>query len=113
MIKTTQKIGKVTVVSLQGSLELSQQEKFKETLLKQVTGDPCSLVINLKEVDFIDSTCLGALIAVARRLRERGGDVKLSNMTPEVRSIFQITRLEKVFEIFEGIDDAVSAYKKA
>lgn len=112
MIKEIKKIGKVTVMSLQGSLEVSLQEQFKANVLKQISGDPCSLVISLKEVDFIDSACLGALIAVARRLRERGGDLKLSDLSPEVRSIFQITRLEKVFEIFEDADSAVSAYKK-
>ncbi len=112
MIKETKKIGKVTVMSLQGSLEVSLQEQFKADILKQISEDPCSLVINLKEVDFIDSACLGALIAVARRLRERKGDLKLSEMSSEVRSIFQITRLEKVFEIFDDTDSAVSAYKK-
>lgn len=110
MIKSSIKDGSVFVVSLSGTLEVSRQSQFKESLLKQVQSHPCCLVLDFKEVDFIDSACLGALISAARQLREKGGDIRLSEMNSEVTSVFQITRLDKVFKIFDKSTEAIASY---
>lgn len=109
MIEEINKVGEVTICKLKGTLEVSKQAKFKEELTKQTTP-PCRLVLNFKGVDFIDSACLGALISVARMVREKGGDVKLAGMNREVASVFQITRLDKVFSIFDKPEEAVNAF---
>ena len=100
----------MTVIVLEGSLEVGKQEKLKEDLLKQISSPSRRAVLDLTAVDFIDSACLGALIAVTRRLREQGGDIKISGLSAEVKSIFQITRLDRVFEVFWKKEEAVSSY---
>ena|SRR3990167_6321807 len=110
MIRDVCQDRQITIVTLEGSLEVGREEKLKENLLKQTSPSASRVVLDLSGVDFIDSACLGALIAVARRLREKGGDVKISGLNAEVKSIFQITRLDRVFEVFEKKEEAVSSY---
>lgn len=109
MIEEVNKIGEITICKLKGTLEVAKQAKFKEELIKQI-APPCRLVLNFRGVDFIDSACLGALISVARMVREKGGDIKLAGMNREVASVFQITRLDKVFSIFENSEEAVNSF---
>ena len=110
MIGQVKKTGRVTLLSLEGSFELGKEAKLKEALLQHMSMAEAEIVLNLKDVDFIDSACLGALISVARRVRSSGGDIRLAQLNPEVASIFQITRLDKVFQIFDQPEEAVSSY---
>ncbi|MBI2340330.1 MAG: STAS domain-containing protein [Deltaproteobacteria bacterium] len=112
MIRDVHQEKQVTVIVLEGSLEVGKQEKLKDDLLKQVPPSDPRLVLDFSGVDFIDSACLGALVGLARRLRETGGDVKIASPTPEVKSIFQITRLDRLFEVFATKEAAVSSYMK-
>lgn len=112
MIRDIHQNGPVTVIALEGSLEVGKHEKLKEDLLKQSSPASRRMVLDLTGVDFIDSACLGALIAVARRLRGQGGDMKISGLSAEVKSIFQITRLDRVFEVFGKREEAVSSYRE-
>jgi anti-sigma B factor antagonist len=61
----------------------------------------------LTNVAFIDSSGLGALISGLKALRANGGDLVLCSMSRQVRTVFEITRLLRVFEVFEGPDPAL------
>lgn len=110
MINTVLTKEGITVVALEGTLDLGKQSKLKEELYKQVPTDRPCLVLNMRKVEFIDSACLGVITGLARRLREKGGDVRLASLHDEVQSILQITRLERIFKIFDTTDDAIRSY---
>lgn len=115
MISEVKKINDVMVVELIGSLDVSLQVELKDKLLRTFAenrdGD---VVLDFKKVNFIDSSCLGVLVSLTRKLRVNKADIKLVNMTDDVRSIFQITRLDKIFEIYDDVDEALdSFYKKS
>lgn len=110
MINNVHHTGQVVVIDLSGTLDVAHQVKFKEALVKEIPPDKPQVVLNFKGVDFIDSSCLGALIAIARTVREKGGDVKLASLNSEVTSVFQITRLDKIFPIFEKTEEAVTSF---
>ena len=67
------------------------------------------LVINLEKVRYIDSTGLGVLIGGLKRVREHGGSVNLVCTNPQIKKIFDITGLVKIFGIFESEDAAMKA----
>jgi anti-sigma B factor antagonist len=100
----------VLVVGLQGSLDVSIQSEFKDELSKLAKEGDNDLILNFSEVSFIDSSCLGVLVSMSKALREDKGDIKLVGLSDDVRSIFQITRLDRVFEIFKELDTAVNAF---
>lgn len=99
----------VKILHLTGSLEAKWQKELQEELEKRSHKER-DLVLDLEKVSFIDSSCLGTLVAVVRNLRDQKGDIKLCCLNDDVRSIFQITRLERIFELYDSIDEAVQSY---
>lgn len=110
MIFNTEKIQDVFVVRLQGSLDVAVQTALKEKLQEFAEKNDDDIVLDFTSVHFIDSSCLGALVALLKRIRERKGDIKIAHLSDDVRSIFQITRLDRVFEIFDTTDEAVTSF---
>ena len=109
MIIKTENRSDVIIVGLTGVLEVSLQQTLKDKLI-QIAREQNDLVLNFAEVSFIDSSCLGALVSLAKTLREKKGDMKLVCLNEDVQSIFQITRLDRIFEIFETVDLAVESF---
>ncbi len=109
MIENIETRSEVMIVRMSGALEVSLQQTLKDRLM-QIAREQNDLVLDFAKVTFIDSSCLGALVALTKALREDRGDVKLANLSDDVQSIFQITRLDKIFEIFANADQAVESY---
>ena len=68
------------------------------------------IVLDMSQVSFIDSSIIGALVGLMRRVRAAGGDVKLAGVTPEVEMIFEVTRLHRVFRILPSVDAAIEDF---
>ena len=68
-----------------------------------------NLVISFANVKFLTSAVLGLLIRVSKKIYESDGQLKLCNIEPKILEIFRITRLDKVFDIYEDRDEALSA----
>lgn len=87
-------------------LDAANAADFKAFLAGLVEGGSTAIGVDLTHVSFIDSSGLGALVSGKKRLGERG-HIALWGLSPQVRSLFELTQLFKVFEIFESEDDAV------
>jgi anti-sigma B factor antagonist len=89
-------------------------DTFREQLLKwqAVECDVQDYVIDMSKVDFMDSAGLGVLIAVLKRVTERGGDMKIACLQKKPRMVFEITRAYKVFGIYDTVDEALSACRR-
>ncbi len=87
---------------------------FKETVMDIIsTKNPTfthNVVLDLGALDFVDSSGLGSFLSVLRHLRDKGGSLKLCNMKPPVRTIFELVSMHKVFEIFDQLEQAVHSY---
>jgi len=68
------------------------------------------IVLDMRQVGFIDSSIIGALVGLLRRARAAGGDVKIAGVTPEVEMIFEVTRLHRVFRILPSVDAAIEDF---
>lgn len=109
MIELKQNNAQYAVIALSGSLNYSNQMKIKEELIRLIPTDQANVVLDFAKVEFIDSACLAAIISVMRALKEKSGVMKILSPLPEVRAIFQITRLDKVFTIIDNLDEAAKA----
>ena len=101
--------GGVGVVTPQESMTADSVDSLRDQFtdwLGRMSGVK-NVVINLAEVDFMDSSGLGALIALLKRVTERGGDLKIACLSKKVRMVFEITRAHKIFEITDSVDEAV------
>jgi anti-sigma B factor antagonist len=72
-----------------------------------------NLVLDLSRLRFVDSSGLGAFISCLRKLNARGGDLKLCGMSTQVRAVFELVRMHRVFDILPTRADAVRAFEQA
>ncbi|MEY3018304.1 MAG: hypothetical protein RL336_1439 [Pseudomonadota bacterium] len=101
-----EQIDGVTVARLIGRIDTKCVQSIGETL-KAHSGDVLS--IDMSKVSFIDSSALGLIVSTYRRNQEVGSKFCLFGMTPQVRAVFELTRLHRIFDIFENEPQAMSA----
>lgn len=89
------------IINVSGEIDLFNSAEFKKTLLELLDKQNLNVKINCKNLSYIDSTGLGALIAVLKKSKEFGGEIYLQNVKPSLSKLFKITNLDKVF-IIEG-----------
>jgi anti-sigma B factor antagonist len=98
----------VARVVVLGEADIYTAPELKEALNAAIEGGATSVLVDLSGATFIDSTTLGVLMGAVRRLRPAGGEVAIACADPNIRRIFEITLLDRVFRIFttpgEGLD---------
>ena len=99
--------GGTPVLKVRGRLDAASVPVFKQHCLEHLTTDIC-LVIDCSDLTFVDSSGLGSLVAVLRTFNKQSATIRLAGILPEVRSIFELTRLNKVFDIFNSVEDALA-----
>lgn len=98
---------------LQGKLEPDDAEQFQQELTAASTEKPASLLLDLGGLQYICSTALGILITEHRRVRRAEGEIKLVVDEGYVKSILQMTMLDRVFPLFTSRDDALKTFQPA
>jgi anti-sigma B factor antagonist len=96
------------VVPLKGEIDLHVSPTVTATLNEMIDKKPAQLVVDLSEVSYIDSAGLAALIQAMQKVESYGGKFMLSGLQETVRSIFEISRLDQVFQIFPDADAALA-----
>jgi anti-sigma B factor antagonist len=90
-------------------LDAGNSEEFKASVQPLLSENP-KMVFDLGRVSFVDSSGLGALLSTLRQTKSMGGDLKLCGMTRQVRELFDLVRMHRVFEIFGSADEAQTSY---
>lgn len=98
----------VNVNEQRATVEISS--KLKEDLLKKIDEGNQNVVIDLSTSDFIDSSFLGALVAGLKKATMKSGDLKIVGLQPPVKAMFELTRLYRIFDIFDNQEDAISSF---
>lgn len=83
---------------------------LNEKLHECIQDSRSQVVIDLAQVDWMNSTGLGILISSYTTLRQKGGELKLANVTEKIHSLLTITKLVSVFEAHDSVDDAVASF---
>ena len=97
----------VSSVSVGGEVDLSTAPELKEVLNGVIDGGARFVLVDLSAATFIDSTTLGVLMGAVKRLRPAGGELAVACPDPNVRRIFAITLLDRIFELFDSADEAI------
>jgi len=85
----------------EGEIDIYTSPKFKDILSEKLTERQVDILVDCKELDYLDSTGLGALISILKITRENDNKIYLENIKPNIRKLFDITDLDKVFIIKE------------
>lgn len=107
-----QKIGNVLVVGVNlARATLQEAESFKQLLFTAMEKGERKIVVDFSQCDFVDSTFLGSLVVSLKRMTQVGGDIRLVGFRPAVRSMMELTRMHKVFDCYETVQDAVKSFE--
>jgi anti-sigma B factor antagonist len=104
-------LNNVNVIAITGRFDAQSSSAVQAWLENAVKTKPVNIVVNLEAVTFIDSTALSTLIAAMKSARQKEGDVRLCTIPQPVRMIFELTRLDRAFEILPSEDEAIQAFK--
>ena len=105
----------VGVIIPSGSLDATAVDSVRSQISTWWEAHPTlkQIVVDLGDVGFMDSSGLGALIGMLKRVAARGGDVKLARPKPSVKLVLEITRANKIFHICATVEEALSAATSA
>jgi len=108
-IQTRQKEG-IAVLDLNGRLAVGGASALREKVNEQMAQGHKQLILNLKDVDFIDSTGLGTMVICYTTLEKAGGHLKLVHLNRRNIELLLLTKLSTVFQIFGDEQDAVNSF---
>lgn len=101
------------VIFPENRLDASTAPEFKNFIHDLSKKQYLKLVIDLSNVQFIDSSGLGVLVTVLRTVSQQGGDIKIAGPSAEVQALFSLTRLDKVFDIVGNAQTALDRFHNA
>lgn len=108
---TTRMVGDVAIVDISGRIVLGAENASLRSLVCDLLDKGHKkILLNLAEVDYIDSSGLGSLVSSFTTARKQGGELKLLKLTNKVHDLMQITKLYTVFDIRDDEADAVKSF---
>jgi anti-sigma B factor antagonist len=108
---STREIGDVTVIDIAGRIAVQEgADEFRDLTRELLRQERVKIVLNMREVPYIDSTALGEIIRTYTSVIRHNGSVKLLNVTSHVHQLLVITNLLSVFDLFDSEDDAVKSF---
>src|SRR2546430_1106544 len=114
MTASTRLVGGVTIVDLSGRIVLGDGSAALRDLVRNLISEGNKkILLNLRNVDYIDSSGLGELVSAFTSMRSQGGELKLLNLTKRVRALLQITKLLTVFDITDDEATSVKSFSPA
>jgi anti-sigma B factor antagonist len=106
---STRKQGDHAVLSVGGEIDVYTAPQLRQRLIELVEQGSQHIVVDMEQVEFLDSTGLGVLVGGLKRVRALDGSLRLVCAQERILKIFRITGLEKVFGIYPTVDDAIAA----
>jgi anti-anti-sigma factor len=83
---------------------------FKKELKKQIESGRIKILVDLSDVEFLDSSFLGALVTGLKQVNAQGGQIKIVGLQTPVLAMFELTRMNRIFDIFYSVEDAISSF---
>lgn len=103
----------ISVIDCNGRIVFGEEAAALRETVKDMLPQSPRMVLNLKNVTYIDSGGLGTLVGLYTSAHSSGGEIKLANLTPRVGQLLQVTKLVTVFDVYDTEDDAVRAFTKS
>jgi anti-sigma B factor antagonist len=111
MTITTREVSHVTIVDINGRITLGDETGLlRDTVRQLVAAGKKKIVLNLANVDYIDSSGVGELVGSFTTVRNAGGELKLLNLTKKVHDVLNVTKLYTVFDIKDDEFTAIKSF---
>jgi anti-sigma B factor antagonist len=100
----------VTIVGVDGQLIVGNRHDLKQKVLEALEAGETRFVIDFAATGYIDSSGLGVLVSLAKKVREAGGELRLAALNADLRTLFELTKLDNLFTIADSTEEAVAAF---
>ena len=104
------KHGDVVVIQVDGQLIVGNRQELKQRVLDEAEAGARKVLIDFAKAGYIDSSGLGVLVSLAKRLRELGGDLRLANLNDDLQTLFELTKLDSLFQIADTRERALESF---
>ena len=109
---TTRTVQDILVVNCDGRIVFGEESAELRDKVKALIAQNKRIVLNLAGVTYIDSGGLGTLVALYTTAHNAGGAIKLTNLTPRVGDLLQVTKLLTIFEVYDTEEEAIQSFRK-
>ena len=104
------KEGDVTVLDVEGQLIVGNRQELKQKVLDELESGEKRFLIDFDRTGYIDSSGLGVLVSLSKKIREQGGELRLANLNEDLRTLFELTKLDTLFRIADSRQEALSSF---
>jgi len=100
----------VTVVRVEGQLIVGNRQELKALIQEALESGHRRFLIDCAQTAYIDSSGLGALVTISKKIREAGGELRLAGLNDDLRSLFELTKLDSLFQISPSVDEGLQGF---
>ncbi|MGE0440719.1 MAG: STAS domain-containing protein [Gemmatimonadales bacterium] len=102
--------GGVTIIRIDGQLIVGNRQDLKALVQEALEAGDRKFLIDCTSTAYIDSSGLGALVTISKKVRENGGELRLAGLNEDLRSLFELTKLDSLFHILPTVEAGLSGF---
>lgn len=102
--------GGVLLIEVDGQLIVGNRQELKQRVLDALEAGDRKFLIDFTKTGYIDSSGLGVLVSLSKKIRDEGGDLRLAGLNEDLKTLFELTKLDTLFAITDSADQALTAF---
>jgi anti-sigma B factor antagonist len=107
---TMTKHGSVVVVDVDGQLIVGNRQELKQKVLDELEKGERKFLIDFARTGYIDSSGLGVLVSLSKKIREQAGELRLADLNDDLKTLFELTKLDTLFQIADNRDRGLESF---
>jgi anti-sigma B factor antagonist len=100
----------VFVLEVDGQLIVGNRQEFKQRVLDALDGGERRFLVDFTRTGYIDSSGLGVLVSLSKKIRDEGGELRLAGLNEDLKTLFELTKLDTLFAISDSAADGLAAF---
>jgi anti-sigma B factor antagonist len=100
----------VTIIEAEGQLIVGNRQELKQLVLDAIDKGAKKVLVDFARTGYIDSSGLGVLVSLAKKIREGDGDLRLANLNDDLQTLFELTKLDTLFQISQTREHALESF---
>jgi len=102
--------GDVTVLDVDGQLIVGNRQELKKAVLNELEKGERKFLVDFTNTGYIDSSGLGVLVSLSKKIREQEGELRLASLNEDLRTLFELTKLDTLFRIADSREEALEGF---
>ena len=107
---SVQKQGDICIVDVEGQLIVGNRQELKQKILDELERGARKFLVDFAQTGYIDSSGLGVLVSLSKRIRENSGELRLANLNDDLKTLFELTKLDTLFQIADSRERGLQSF---